>query len=443
MNIQDSVLLVSAASLIFALGYMRDDRRKLRFFFLMILFTLAMELFLIAEDWLTLYFSWELMTLCSYFLIGHYETERARRAARKAFLLTRVGSAALLLAIAYTFSHTGTFAIGEVSRVAAVLIFIAALSKASQFPFSWLPDAMEAPTPASALLHAATMVNAGPILLHRLSSHFIFLKPGILFSSYLTLVLASLSAIQENNLKRVLAYSTIASLAILFFFFDSPLFLPFFLVHSFSKASLFFIAGELSHHRGYDIEMGYSRRSLQALLFLIFSLSIAGFPPFGAFWIKATELSVFSALSFLLSLTYFFRAYLKVFSGNMFRSIGYGSIPALFLLPFSIIPTLPLVSFQVVPALLFLLLSIFTYVLLQLEPLFSLFEKIFNLVERIDLRVLYLEEIANNVVYRAGVNFQRAALSFRRVFTGPVSRDVAYIAISLVLLILGVILSQT
>jgi len=441
--IAEAVALVTFASLLFSLDYMREERAKLKFFALMIFFSFSMELFLFAQDWLTLFLSWEIMSLCSYMLIGFYDTKRARKAARKAIVLTRVGSASLLLAMGYIYAVTGSLRIGTVPPLAAILIFIAALSKASQFPFSWLPDAMEAPTPASALLHAATMVNAGPILLFKLSPSFRFLQPFIFFSSFISLVLASLSALQENNLKRILAYSTVASLAILFTLFDSPLFIPFFLIHAFSKASLFFIGGELAKHRGYELEMDYSRKSLQAFLFLFFSLSIAGFPPFGAFWIKASELSAFSLLSFILSLAYFLRAYFYIFAGNRISRAGLGTLSSLLLLPFSVLPTLPLLTANFLAFAAFIALAPSAYFLTRFEPFFDVFSKVFNIPECVDLHLHNFESLIDRSIYRAGVRMQRLSLVVRRLFTGPVSRDVAYIGLALLFLMLGVILSQT
>ncbi|GAB6901205.1 NADH-quinone oxidoreductase subunit 5 family protein [Kineosporia succinea] len=291
------------------------------------LFTAAMMLVIHAGDLVLLLIGWEIMGLASYLLVGHHsERESARRAATKAFLVTRVGDIGVVLAVVVLIAGAGTTSIGDLNQAATEneighgtlvaagsLLLAGAIGKSAQFPLHiWLPDAMEGPTPVSALIHAATMVAAGVFLAARLLPLYLTV-PGVLQTgavlASISMVGAALAALAQTDLKRLLAYSTISQVAYMLGAVcvaygrdteadPTALAAPgvlHLLSHGAFKALLFLAAGCIVHVAGSTAlaDMGglwRTHRSLAAL-FGIGLLGLAGIPPFGGFWSKEAVLS--------------------------------------------------------------------------------------------------------------------------------------------------------
>jgi NADH-quinone oxidoreductase subunit L len=295
---------------VYSLGYMAADPHRSRYFAYLNLFTGAMLLLVLAGDLLVLFVGWELVGVCSYLLISFWFTRPAAAAAgRKAFVVNRIGDAAFLLGLFLLLATLGTLdvmAIRErapglpagVRTAAALLLFAGATGKSAQLPLHvWLPDAMEGPTPVSALIHAATMVTAGVFLVARLDGLFLT-APGALpvvgMVGALTAVYAATVALREHDLKRVLAYSTISQLGYMFLAMGAlaPAAGIFHLVtHAFFKALLFLAAGSVMHAMHDVIDMrrlGGLARPLRftAAGFATGALALAGVPPFAGFFSK-------------------------------------------------------------------------------------------------------------------------------------------------------------
>ena len=306
--------LVTAAALgiqVYSWSYMAHEPRFTWFFAVHSLFAASMLALVMADNLLLLYIAWELVGICSYLLIGFfYDRRSAAEAAKKAFITTRVGDVGLLIGILLLFAQTGTFELsaifaalanGDLSDAvvtgAALLILMGAIGKSAQFPFHvWLPDAMEGPTPVSALVHSATMVVAGVYLVARLFPFFVASETAslvILCLGAVTALGAAAMALVMTDIKRVLAYSTLTDLGFMMLALGAgSLTAGMFhlLIHGFSKAILFLGAGSITHGSGQtDIrEMGGLRRRmpLTALAFGIGALSLGGIPPFGGFFSK-------------------------------------------------------------------------------------------------------------------------------------------------------------
>jgi NADH-quinone oxidoreductase subunit L len=297
---------------VYSIGYMDGDPRFGRFFSYMNLFVFFMLTLVLAENFLILYVGWEGVGLCSYLLIGFwYERVLAANAAKKAFITTRIGDTFMLIGIVLIFLRLGSLDFSTVltdqvaSRqpsgvftVIALLLLGGAIGKSAQIPLHvWLPDAMEGPTPVSALIHAATMVTAGVYLVAR--AHVFFDISGVastvvLVIGLVTAIYAATCALGQDDIKRVLAYSTISQLGFMFFAlglhqYGAAIFLL--ITHAFYKALLFLGAGSVMH--GLDGEtdmtkMGGLRRFMPVtyVTFLVGALAIAGVPPFAGFFSK-------------------------------------------------------------------------------------------------------------------------------------------------------------
>ncbi len=290
---------------VYAAEYMEDEEGYSRFFAYMNLFVGSMLVLVLADNLALLYLGWEGVGMCSYLLIGFWYREPANgRAARKAFVVTRIGDVALIVGLFVLFKELGTLDIQEVmgraqaewpvgsglAVLAAALLLGGAVGKSAQLPLqTWLPDAMAGPTPVSALIHAATMVTAGIYLIAR--THGLFeLAPVVLGAvatiGLATLLLAGLAALTQREIKRVLAYSTISQLGYMFLALGVGAWavaIFHLMTHAFFKALLFLGAGVISHAQGgkHDIfEMGGLARKLPVpfLMFLIAGGSLAGFP---------------------------------------------------------------------------------------------------------------------------------------------------------------------
>lgn len=343
------VSLVGTLIQIYAAGYMKGDSDYPRFFGTLSLFMAAMLTLVISDNFLLLFMAWEIMGLCSYLLIGFwFQKEAASKAAKKAFLTTRFGDMGLLLGILTLLAAAGTLQFSELASrldtlapslwlsAAGLLIFSGTIGKSAQFPLHiWLPDAMEGPTPVSALIHAATMVAAGVYLIVR-AFPLLEKSPDVLFiiacTGTLTAFLAACLALSAVDMKKILAFSTISQLGFMTAAvgFGNPAAAMFHLItHAFFKALLFMGAGSVIHAcKTQDIRelggLGSVMKSTSAT-FLIGSLALAGAPPLSGFWSKegilvsASEQPGFFypalLLTALLTAVYIFRLYFRVFSG--------------------------------------------------------------------------------------------------------------------------------
>jgi NADH-quinone oxidoreductase subunit L len=297
---------------------MDGDPRYGRFFAYLNLFAFFMLVLVLAENYLLLYVGWEGVGLCSYLLIGFwFERKSAADAAKKAFITTRVGDTAMMVGLALIVVHVGTLDFSSVlgsdagltkgaATAISLLLFAGAIGKSAQVPLHvWLPDAMEGPTPVSALIHAATMVTAGVYLVVR--SHALFELSGtaltvVLVIGLVTAIYAATAALAQDDIKRVLAYSTVSQLGYMFVAAGTRAYAAamFMLVaHAFYKALLFLGAGSVIHgmHDEQDMkEMGGLRRRmpLTATVMIVGALSLAGVIPLAGYFAKDTILEIAS-----------------------------------------------------------------------------------------------------------------------------------------------------
>jgi NADH-quinone oxidoreductase subunit L len=318
------LVVVTSVSLLvqlYSMGYMQGDPGYSRFYIELSLFTLSMLILVLAANFLVIFIGWELVGLCSYLLVGFwYERTAPPPAALKAFVTTRFGDFGFLIGILILFVTTGTFNFASLNSIGAsplhhvdqvvitlamILVFCGAVGKSAQFPLHvWLPDAMEGPTPVSALIHAATMVAAGVYLVARLFPIYAhFAGPQSLevvgYVGGFTALLAATIALVQNDIKRVLAYSTISQLAYMFVGLavsDTNAVGMFHLfTHAFFKALLFLGSGSVIHAiANQDMRnMGglASRMKVTAITFLIATLSISGFPLLSGFYSKDAIIS--------------------------------------------------------------------------------------------------------------------------------------------------------
>jgi NADH-quinone oxidoreductase subunit L len=297
---------------IYSNGYMAGDPRFGRFFAYMNLFVFFMLTLVLAENLLVLYVGWEGVGLCSYLLIGFwYERTSAANAAKKAFITTRIGDTFMLIGIVLVFLRLGSLNFSSVLTesvtnkqpsgvftVIALLLLGGAIGKSAQVPLHvWLPDAMEGPTPVSALIHAATMVTAGVYLIAR--THVFFDISGVastvvLIVGLVTAIYAATAALAQDDIKRVLAYSTISQLGFMFFAlglhrYGAAIFLL--VAHAFYKGLMFLAAGSVMHGLEDETDMttmGGLRRFMPVTtaMFLLGALAISGLPPFAGFFSK-------------------------------------------------------------------------------------------------------------------------------------------------------------
>ncbi len=303
------ITVVAVCVQVYSLDYMRHEERIGWYYAVLSLFTAAMLALVLADNFLMLYMSWEVMGLCSYLLIGFWhEREEPRKASQKAFLTTRVGDVGFAIGLAVMYATTGSFAFDVVlgsaagwapgvATAVALLLLFGAMGKSAQVPLHvWLPDAMAGPTPASALIHAATMVAAGVYLVARALP--IFEASGIALTVTMvigatTALVGGLLALVQFDLKKVLAYSTISQLGYMFVAIGAGGAVAgmFHLVtHAFFKSLLFLGAGVIIHalHTQDMREMGGLGRRMPwtAATFGAGALALAGIAPFSGFWSK-------------------------------------------------------------------------------------------------------------------------------------------------------------
>ncbi|WP_223549505.1 NADH-quinone oxidoreductase subunit L [Aestuariivivens sp. NBU2969] len=369
------LVVVSVVSLmvhIYSRGYMKGDDGYTRFFSFLSLFTFSMYGLVLATNLFQIYIFWELVGVSSFLLIGYYYTKpSAVAAAKKAFIVTRFADFGFLVGILIVGFTTGTFDFETLNAVspeggslllnwastsfmglsvitwALILIFMGGAGKSAMLPFHiWLPDAMEGPTPVSALIHAATMVVAGVFLVARLFPMFYFVEDGfalniVAYVGAISSLFAAIIAITQNDIKRVLAFSTMSQLGYMMLAlgvsgyeghegvgYMASMFHLF--THAMFKALLFLGAGSVIHavHSNYLKDMGGLRKYMPItnITFLIASLAIAGVPPFAGFWSKDEILVaafennklIYYSSVFVAGLTafYMFRIYFGIFWGK-------------------------------------------------------------------------------------------------------------------------------
>jgi NADH-quinone oxidoreductase subunit L len=306
---------------LYAVGYMHGDPRFSKFFLYLNLFAVSMLLLVLGSNMLVTFLGWEGVGTCSYLLISFWhERQLAATAGKKAFVTNRIGDWGFMMAMFFAFQAAGTLdylqltdhgVAGAISKTAVTAIllfaFVGAVGKSAQLPlYVWLPDAMEGPTPVSALIHAATMVTAGVYLMTRLSPLFEFAagyaSSIVAVVGAVTALFAATIAVAQNDIKRVLAYSTVSQLGYMFLAVGSGAYVAaiFHMVtHAFFKALLFLGSGSVIHgmHHEQDMRhMGALRKLMPvtAATFIVGWLAIAGVPPFSGFWSK-DEILLFAA----------------------------------------------------------------------------------------------------------------------------------------------------
>jgi NADH-quinone oxidoreductase subunit L len=301
---------VGSAIHIYSLGYMKGDPGFSRFFACLSLFTVSMLGIVLANNFIQIFIFWELVGVSSYLLIGFwFEKHSAAEAGKKAFLVNRIGDFGMMLGVLLLWTHTGTFNFAELPykiagipagtlSVIAVLIFCGAVGKSAQFPLHvWLPDAMEGPTPVSALIHAATMVAAGVYMLCRVSFVILPSETALTLIAWIggiTALMAATIAIAQNDIKRILAYSTLSQLGYMVMAVGLGGTTPamFHLTtHAFFKALLFLGAGSviMAMHHEQDIwKMGglWKKTPITFATFMIGTLALAGVWPLSGFYSK-------------------------------------------------------------------------------------------------------------------------------------------------------------
>jgi NADH-quinone oxidoreductase subunit L len=305
------VSFVSLMVFVFSIGYMHGEQRYGWYFAVLSLFAASMLLLVITNSLIFLYLAWEGVGLTSYLLIGFYwERQSAAEAAKKAFITTRIGDVGFLIGIILLWRVAGTFDIQEIIHLAEggafgetyltvsmIFLFMGAVGKSAQFPLHvWLPDAMEGPTPVSALIHAATMVVAGVYLVARMLPVYdevLIARDVVLYIGLFTAVMAATQGLVANDIKRVLAYSTVSQLGFMFVALGlgsvtAAMF--HLLTHAFFKSLLFLGSGSVIHatHQQEVEHLGGLWRKLPVttLTFVVGAAALAGIVPFAGFWSK-------------------------------------------------------------------------------------------------------------------------------------------------------------
>jgi NADH-quinone oxidoreductase subunit L len=307
--------IIGGLSIIFSTSYMQNENQLSRYYSFILLFIGSMNGLVLSENLFYAFLFWEMTAVCSYALISFYnDNPDAVRGGMKAFIITQLGGVGMLVGTFLLQSQTGSFMISDILinaaniqtnilTIAGVGFIIAAAAKSAQVPLhTWLPDAMEAPTPISALIHAATMVNAGVYLLARFNGAFEtlpFWQPTLIWVGVLTAFLAATMAAVAFDLKRVLAYSTVSQLGYMVYtigcggVFESQFHL---LNHAIFKALLFLTAGAIIHALGTrDMRLMGGLRKHQKYLFIVFligAFGLAGIPIFNGFWSKDLILEI-------------------------------------------------------------------------------------------------------------------------------------------------------
>jgi len=369
------VLMVTGVSFlihVYSMDYMHGDPRYPRYFAYLNLFVAAMLTLVLANNFVLMFVGWEGVGLCSYLLISFwYERKTAADAGKKAFIVTRIGDTAMLIGIFLIFTTFGSVEFDEVfgaaesiapatATIIALLLFGGAIGKSAQLPLhTWLPDAMEGPTPVSALIHAATMVTAGVYLVARANVLFEVSEIAlgvVAIVGLVTAVYAGLAALGQDDLKRVLAYSTVSQLGYMFLAAGVGAYAVaiFHLVaHAFFKALLFLAAGSVMHATDGEIDvtrLGGLRKKMPvtAAFFAIGGLALAGIPLLAGFFSKdqvlavtyeagRTGLWIVGLLAAGLTAAYIARAYALTFEGAPRRDLHPHEAPSLMIGPMAVL----------------------------------------------------------------------------------------------------------
>ena len=342
---------------VYSVSYMHDESKEhfARYFSYLNLFVFSMLLLVMGSNFVILFIGWEGVGLCSYLLIGYwFKNTEYNYAARKAFVMNRIGDLAFLIAIFWIFSKVGSLSFAEVFSPAAlekltatditaitILLFIGATGKSAQIPlYTWLPDAMAGPTPVSALIHAATMVTAGIYMIAR-SNDLYSLAPItqniVAYIGLATALLAATIALKQNDIKKILAYSTVSQLGFMFLAlgvgaYTAAVFHV--MTHAFFKALLFLGSGSVIHAMGGEQDIrkmgGLSKKlKITSFTFLVGCIAIAGIPPLSGFFSKdaillgaflhqkgGIVLYLIALFTALLTAFYMFRLYFITFTGK-------------------------------------------------------------------------------------------------------------------------------
>lgn len=336
---------------IYSIGYMHDDKGFGKFFSYLNLFVFMMLILVTGSNYVVMFIGWEGVGLCSYLLIGFwYKNSNYGYAARKAFVMNRIGDLGFLIGIFLLFNNFGTTDFNNIFsksnsvskpiiELICIMLFVGAIGKSAQIPlFTWLPDAMAGPTPVSALIHAATMVTAGIYLIARSSILFVnteIASNAVMIIGLATAIIAALTALKQNDIKKVLAYSTVSQLGYMFVALGVGAYTTAIFhvtTHAFFKALLFLGSGSVIHAMGgqQDIRFmgGLSKKlKITNITFLIGTLAITGVPMLSGFFSKDEILAksyygsgvlVFSmlAITSLITAIYMFRLYFMTFKGD-------------------------------------------------------------------------------------------------------------------------------
>lgn len=378
------LVIVSFVSLlvhIYSIGYMQGDERLSVFYAYLGLFTFAMLGLVLSPNLLQLYIFWELVGLGSFLLIGFYfYKQEAKAAAKKAFIMTRIGDVGLFIGMLLLFWEVGSFEFAVIFNAATdgmisssmitvicVLLFVGAIGKSGQFPLhTWLPDAMEGPTPVSALIHAATMVAAGVYLVATMFPLFAASETALFIVALVggcTAIFAASIGLVQNDIKRVLAYSTVSQLGYMMLALGSAGYVAgvfHLMTHAFFKALLFLAAGSVIHAAATQNiqEMGglWKKLRLTGLLFLVGTLAISGVPFFSGFFSKDEILLAIYAdgnyvlfgialITAFLTAFYMFRLFYLVFAGKRRNETGtVHEAPITMLIPMIVLAVLAIFS---------------------------------------------------------------------------------------------------
>ncbi|MGG7619491.1 NADH-quinone oxidoreductase subunit L [Bacillus coreaensis] len=378
------LVIVSLVSLLvhtYSKGYMHDDERFHVFYAYLGLFTFAMLGLVLSPNLLQTYIFWELVGVGSFLLIGFYfYKEDAKKAAKKAFIMTRIGDVGLFIGMILLFWQVGSFEYDEIFAaveagsisagmitLTAILIFIGAVGKSGQFPLhTWLPDAMEGPTPVSALIHAATMVAAGVYLVAALFPLFTASETALMTVAVIgavTAIFAASIGLVQTDIKRVLAYSTVSQLGYMMLALGSAGYVAgvfHLMTHAFFKALLFLAAGSVIHavHTQNIEEMGGLWKKLRVTgpLFLVGTLAISGVPLFSGFfskdeilisaWVHGnTALFWLAVIAAFFTAFYMFRLFFLVFTGEARKEIkNVHESPSVMTLPMVVLGVLAVVA---------------------------------------------------------------------------------------------------